>query len=167
MIYQYLYNVCSFPSVIMGFTLFVYVFRATIISRMQGNVSHPDVGNVALPGVMRGGVSGETTISVGSMSSAQHGQVSSEMHHVHGNRQVCLLLTVTRPIHTPVISLPLHLFIVILVFIKISLKKVCFMQQILKKFVLVFPKADKFSNMLKSLLKVEFVRTSWMLILWR
>lgn len=41
------------------------------------------------------------------------------------------------------------------------------MQQILKKFVLVFPKADKFSNMLKSLLKVEFVPTSWMLILWR
>ncbi|XP_065937051.1 talin-1 isoform X14 [Magallana gigas] len=61
--------------------------KATIISRMQGNVSHPDVGNVALPGVMRGGVSGENTISHGSMSSAQHGQVSSEMHHVHGNRQ--------------------------------------------------------------------------------
>lgn len=98
------------------FTSLFMIFRATIISRMQGNVSHPDVGNVALPGVMRGGVSGENTISVGSMSSAQHGQVSSEMHHVHGNRQVCLL-TVIRPIHTPVISLPLHLFIVVIVFI--------------------------------------------------
>lgn len=98
------------------FTSLFMFFRATIISRMQGNVSHPDVGNVALPGVMRGGVSGENTISVGSMSSAQHGQVSSEMHHVHGNRQVCLL-TVIRPIHTPVISLPLHLFTVVIVFI--------------------------------------------------
>nr|XP_022305900.1 talin-1-like isoform X8 [Crassostrea virginica] len=61
--------------------------KATIISRMQGNVSHPDVASVAMPGVMRGGVSGETTISMGSMTSAQHGQVSNEMHHVHGNRQ--------------------------------------------------------------------------------
>lgn len=61
---------------------------------MQGNVSHPDVASVAMPGVMRGGVSGETTISMGSMTSAQHGQVSNEMHHVHGNRQVWLL-TVT------------------------------------------------------------------------
>ncbi|XP_061190933.1 talin-1-like isoform X2 [Saccostrea echinata] len=61
--------------------------KATIISRMQGNVSHPDVASVAMPGVMRGGVSGETQISMGSMSSAQHGQVSNEMHMVHGNRQ--------------------------------------------------------------------------------
>ncbi|XP_056003983.1 talin-1-like isoform X5 [Ostrea edulis] len=61
--------------------------KATIISRMQGNVSHPDVASVAMPGVMRGGVSGETQISLGSMSSAQHGQVSNEMHLVHGNRQ--------------------------------------------------------------------------------
>lgn len=74
-------------------------YRATIISRMQGNVSHPDVASVAMPGVMRGGVSGETQISLGSMSSAQHGQVSNEMHLVHGNRQVCLL-TVLIPIDT-------------------------------------------------------------------
>ena len=67
-------------------------FRATIISRNTPNVSHPDMSSVAMPAVIRGGMSGESQIITGSMSSAQHSQVSNEMHVVHGNRQVCSVL---------------------------------------------------------------------------
>ncbi|XP_061190934.1 talin-1-like isoform X3 [Saccostrea echinata] len=65
--------------------------KATIISRMQGNVSHPDVASVAMPGVMRGGVSGETQISMGSMSSAQHGQSQNIQEYGLSQSQRALL----------------------------------------------------------------------------
>lgn len=46
------------------------------------------MGSVALPAVIRDAGQGQAQFSTGSMQSAQHTQVSHEMHVGHANRQV-------------------------------------------------------------------------------
>lgn len=61
--------------------------KATIIQRNTTKVSHADMGSVALPAVIRDAGQGQAQFSTGSMQSAQHTQVSHEMHVGHANRQ--------------------------------------------------------------------------------
>ncbi|XP_071140342.1 talin-1-like isoform X1 [Mytilus edulis] len=61
--------------------------QATIIQRNQAKIGHADVGSVAMPAVLRGANTGQSSFSTGSMGSAQHSQVSNEAHVGHANRQ--------------------------------------------------------------------------------
>ncbi|XP_076081524.1 talin-1-like isoform X6 [Mytilus galloprovincialis] len=48
--------------------------QATIIQRNQAKIGHADVGSVAMPAVLRGANTGQSSFSTGSMGSAQHSQ---------------------------------------------------------------------------------------------
>ena len=61
--------------------------QATIIQRNQANIGHADIGSVAMPAVLRGANTGQSSFSMGSMQSAKHSQVSNEAHVGHANRQ--------------------------------------------------------------------------------
>ncbi|KAK3096284.1 hypothetical protein FSP39_025308 [Pinctada imbricata] len=67
---------------------------ATIISRNTPNVSQPDISHVAMPGVIRPGIHGESQIITGSMSSAQHSQSHNVQEHELTQSQRALITSI-------------------------------------------------------------------------